>query len=112
MPCPTRSLQLVASLDPHESLEGRSRILHAIGVVDLRMRRRPGLEARLVDAVDDVRRQGPARRLEDRRLLANHAPAGANKTIAVLEDTPYTFVAADFGFSDPSDTPANNFLAV
>src|ERR1700730_486022 len=50
--------------------------------------------------------------LEDRRLLANHAPAGANKTITMLEDTTYTFVLADFGFSDPTDTPANNLFAV
>src|SRR3990172_7382537 len=50
--------------------------------------------------------------LEDRRMLANNAPAGADKTIITLEDTAYTFAAADFGFSDPSDSPANNLLAV
>ncbi len=33
----------------------------------------------------------------------NDAPAGANKTITTLEDTTYTFSAADFGFSDPAD---------
>ncbi len=42
----------------------------------------------------------------------NDAPIGTNKTITTLEDTPYTFAAADFGFSDPNDTPANNLLAV
>jgi len=51
-------------------------------------------------------------RLEDRRLLANSAPAGANKTIAMLEDTTYTFAVTDFGFSDPNDSPANNLLSV
>ena len=34
----------------------------------------------------------------------NDAPAGTNKTITTLEDTAYTFTAADFGFSDPNDT--------
>ena len=42
----------------------------------------------------------------------NDAPAGANNTVTTLEDTAYTFTAADFGFSDPSDTPANTLLAV
>ena len=42
----------------------------------------------------------------------NDAPSGADKTVTTLEDAAYTFTAADFGFSDPSDTPANNFLAV
>ena len=35
----------------------------------------------------------------------NDAPAGANKTVTTLEDTAYTFTAADFGFSDPNDSP-------
>jgi hypothetical protein len=39
----------------------------------------------------------------------NDAPSGTDNTIAILEDQRYTFVAADFGFSDPSDTPANTF---
>lgn len=30
----------------------------------------------------------------------NDAPAGANKTVNTLEDTPYTFATSDFGFSD------------
>ncbi len=42
----------------------------------------------------------------------NDAPAGTDKTVTTLEDTAYTFTAADFGFSDPNDTPANNLLAV
>src|SRR3989441_1159094 len=42
----------------------------------------------------------------------NDAPQGASKTVTTLEDTAYTFGAADFGFSDPNDSPANNFLAV
>ena len=42
----------------------------------------------------------------------NDAPAGTNKTVTTLEDTAYTFTAADFGFTDPNDTPANNLLAV
>ena len=42
----------------------------------------------------------------------NDAPAGTDKTVTTLEDTAYTFTAADFGFSDPNDSPANNLLAV
>ena len=42
----------------------------------------------------------------------NDAPAGTNKTVTTLEDTAYTFTAADFGFTDPNDVPANNLLAV
>ena len=42
----------------------------------------------------------------------NNAPSGTNKTIGILEDAPYTLVAADFGFSDPGDSPADQLLAV
>jgi hypothetical protein len=42
----------------------------------------------------------------------NDAPAGADKTVTILEDSSYTFAASDFGFTDPNDTPANNLLAV
>ena len=42
----------------------------------------------------------------------NDAPAGADKLIAINEDTPYTVTLADFGFTDAFDTPPNNFLSV
>src|SRR5207248_2767515 len=42
----------------------------------------------------------------------NDAPDGANNTITINEDTPRTLAAADFGFSDAHDSPANNFAAV
>jgi hypothetical protein len=42
----------------------------------------------------------------------NHAPAGADGTVTTPEDTTYTFAAADFGFSDPNDSPANALKAV
>jgi len=42
----------------------------------------------------------------------NDEPAGADNTITILEDAPYTFTDADFGFSDTSDTPADDFLNV
>jgi hypothetical protein len=45
-------------------------------------------------------------------VVVNHAPAGANKTVSVVEDGSYTFTAADFGFSDPNDSPANSLAAV
>ncbi|MCX7671544.1 MAG: Ig-like domain-containing protein, partial [Anaerolineae bacterium] len=45
-------------------------------------------------------------------LPVNDPPAGQDRTITTLEDTPYTFVLSDFGYSDPNDTPPNNFIAV
>ena len=37
----------------------------------------------------------------------NDAPAGTDNTVTADEDTAYIFAAADFGFTDPNDTPAN-----
>jgi hypothetical protein len=42
----------------------------------------------------------------------NDAPAGTNKTVTTPEDTTYTFVADDFGFTDPKDSPANTLTAM
>jgi hypothetical protein len=42
----------------------------------------------------------------------NSAPSGADRTVSVAEDTAYAFTVADFGFSDPNDSPANNLLGV
>jgi hypothetical protein len=42
----------------------------------------------------------------------NDPPSGTNNTVTTAEDTAYTFTAADFGFTDPNDTPPNTFLAV
>ncbi len=42
----------------------------------------------------------------------NDAPSGADKTITMLEDSSYSFSAADFGFTDPLDNPANALKAV
>ncbi|MBP3996508.1 Ig-like domain-containing protein, partial [Pseudomonas koreensis] len=39
----------------------------------------------------------------------NDAPAGTDKTISLNEDGSYTFTAADFGFTDLNETPANGF---
>ncbi len=41
----------------------------------------------------------------------NNAPVGTNKTITMLEDTAHVFTEADFGFTDPNDTPADTFLS-
>ena len=35
----------------------------------------------------------------------NNAPAGTDTTITTPEDTPYVLTAADFGFTDPADSP-------
>ncbi len=42
----------------------------------------------------------------------NDEPAGANNTVATAEDVDHVFTAAQFGFTDPSDSPANLFDSV
>src|SRR5438552_365016 len=42
----------------------------------------------------------------------NDAPVGTATTVTTLEDTAYTFARADFGFTDPHDSPANQPQAV
>src|SRR5262249_51023606 len=42
----------------------------------------------------------------------NHEPAGTDNTVTTLEDNAYTFATGNFGFSDPNDSPGNNFQAV
>ncbi|WP_415036523.1 DUF4347 domain-containing protein, partial [Azonexus sp.] len=42
----------------------------------------------------------------------NKAPSGSNNTVTTLEDQAYTFSAADFGFNDAGNNPANSLLAV
>src|SRR5205814_1300079 len=43
-------------------------------------------------------------------VSVNDAPQGTDNTVSTNEDTAYTFAAADFGFSDPSDAPVPNSL--
>src|SRR2546428_414797 len=43
--------------------------------------------------------------MEFRRVLFRSEPVGANNAVTTAEDTTYTFVAADFPFSDPNDSP-------
>ena len=42
----------------------------------------------------------------------NDAPAGTDNSVTTNEDTAYTFTVADFGFTDPNDTPDDAFQAV
>jgi ELWxxDGT repeat protein len=42
----------------------------------------------------------------------NDEPQGTGKTITLLEDSTCALQIADFGFSDPIDTPSNNLLNV
>src|SRR5262249_61712114 len=42
----------------------------------------------------------------------NDPPSPTGRSSAPLEDTAFAFAAADFGFSDPLDSPANTLLAV
>ncbi len=41
----------------------------------------------------------------------NDAPAGTDNSVTTNEDTDYTFTVADFGFTDPNDTPDDAFRA-
>ncbi|WP_184305136.1 Ig-like domain-containing protein, partial [Aporhodopirellula rubra] len=45
-------------------------------------------------------------------LPVNDAPAGTDRTVTIDEDTSYDFTAADFGFTDPLDTPADVLASV
>lgn len=40
----------------------------------------------------------------------NDAPRGFDATVSTTEDSSYSFLTSDFGFTDPFDTPDNNFL--
>ena len=42
----------------------------------------------------------------------NDAPVGTDQTISMLEHGTYAFARTDFGFSDPTDSPANALLGV
>ena len=42
----------------------------------------------------------------------NDRPAGTDNTVSTNEDAPYTFVAGDFGFTDPNDSPPDTLLSV
>ena len=42
----------------------------------------------------------------------NHAPVGTSGTVTAPQNTPYTLKSADFGFTDPNDSPANSLAAV
>ncbi|TAK89420.1 MAG: retention module-containing protein, partial [Burkholderiaceae bacterium] len=42
----------------------------------------------------------------------NDAPQGSNATFTINEDTNHVLTVANFGFSDPNDTPANAFINV
>ena len=67
-----------------------------------------GGEPRASDGTD------PSRIRLDDVTSVNDAPAGADKTVSVLEDGTYTFSAADFGFTDTADaagTAGANALA-
>ena len=42
----------------------------------------------------------------------NDPPTGTNGSRSTLEDTPFAIDSADFGFSDPDDSPPNGFESV
>lgn len=45
-------------------------------------------------------------------INVNDSPAGTSTTVTTNEDTTYTFSAANFGFTDPLDSPPNNLSEV
>jgi len=42
----------------------------------------------------------------------NDAPVGTSKTVLLAEDTGFVFSVADFGFTDPNDSPANTLTDI
>src|SRR5436853_377276 len=42
----------------------------------------------------------------------NEAPAGTDNTLTINEDTPRILSAADFGFTDPNDSPSFFFSGI
>jgi hypothetical protein len=46
------------------------------------------------------------------QFVPNIPPSGANKTVTTNEDNAYTFVLADFGYSDAADAAPDAFAAV
>ena len=47
-----------------------------------------------------------------RLTVRNEEPAGTDRILTIQEDEIYPFAPADFGFTDPNDTPANLFRGV
>jgi len=45
-------------------------------------------------------------------LSGNSPPIGTNSIVTTESDEPYVFTEADFGFTDPNDTPEDNFTRV
>lgn len=44
--------------------------------------------------------------------IPTDAPAGTNGSVVMEEDVPYTFRPTDFGFTDPDDSPPNQFVGI
>src|SRR5438093_348736 len=42
----------------------------------------------------------------------NDSPSGTNNNVSSSDHTAYTFTTADFGFTDPNDSPPNSLDAV
>lgn len=50
--------------------------------------------------------------VETRVKVPNNAPTGTDNIVITKEDIAHTFTTAEFGFSDPNDTPPDALLAV
>ncbi|MGI4937387.1 MAG: beta strand repeat-containing protein [Janthinobacterium lividum] len=53
-----------------------------------------------------------ARRMTIAVTPVNSAPSGADHTVTLKDNAVYVFAAADFGFTDSSDSPSNHFASV
>jgi len=65
-----------------------------------------------VDTVTYTTASGGVSTLQLSITSVNDAPSGTDKTVSITDKQTYTFSTADFGFSDPLDTPSNNFSYV
>lgn len=50
--------------------------------------------------------------LQTPTVTVNHAPSGTSHTVTTGVNVPYVIKIADFGFTDPNDSPPNGLLAV
>jgi RHS repeat-associated protein len=63
-------------------------------------------------ADDGIDTDSTARTMTVNVSWVNQAPVGTTNTVTTLENTGYTFATADFGFTDPHDSPPDSLYAV
>ena len=65
-----------------------------------------------VSSLNDNTPENNTTTVETTVIVPNNEPAGTDNTVVTNEDIPHTFTTAEFGFTDPNDTPPDALLAV